>query len=48
MKTPTTDELKTQTIDELKAAIHKKIDAISDKRQLTKILTFIKYIKYLK
>jgi len=32
-------------ITELKAAIHKMVDAISDKNILIKIYTFIKYMK---
>ncbi len=32
-------------ISELKAAIHKMVDQISDKRILIKIYTFIKYLK---
>lgn len=32
-------------INELKAAIHKMVDAISDKSVLVKIYTFIKYLK---
>ncbi len=31
--------------DELKAIIHKMIDAISEKRLLVMIYTFIKYLK---
>lgn len=32
-------------LNELKAAIHKMVDAISDKDILVKIYTFIKYLK---
>ena len=32
-------------VNELKAAIHKMIDEISDKRLLVMIYTFIKYLK---
>lgn len=32
-------------VNELKEAIHKMIDAISDKSILIKIYTFIKYLK---
>lgn len=32
-------------VNELKAAIHKMIDEISDKRLLAMIYTFIKYLK---
>lgn len=32
-------------LEELKAAIHKMINAISDKNILIKIYTFIKYLK---
>lgn len=32
-------------INELKEAIHKMVDAISDKNILAKIYTFIKYLK---
>ena len=32
-------------VNELKAAIHKMVDAISDKSVLVKIYTFIKYLK---
>ncbi len=32
-------------LNELKAAIHKMVDAISDKGILIKIYTFIKYLK---
>lgn len=32
-------------LNELKAAIHKMVDAISDKNVLVKIYTFIKYLK---
>lgn len=32
-------------LHELKAAIHKMVDAISDRNILVKIYTFIKYLK---
>lgn len=32
-------------VNELKAAIHKMVDAISDRNILVKIYTFIKYLK---
>lgn len=32
-------------LNELKAAIHKMVDAISDKNVLIKVYTFIKYLK---
>ena len=32
-------------VNELKTAIHKMVDAISDKNILIKIYTFIKYLK---
>lgn len=32
-------------VNELKAALHKMLDAISDKNILIKIYTFIKYLK---
>lgn len=33
------------SLHEIKAAIHKMVDAISDKDILVKIYTFIKYLK---